>query len=77
MNAVDPRLYLVLGPQDCTNSRSLTDTATAAVKGGATLVQLRDKTSSTRDFLHQGQALKQALQNCLVCQFSKVNQRPD
>ena len=62
MNAVDPRLYLVLGPQDCTNSRSLTDTATAAVKGGATLVQLRDKTSSTRDFLHQAQALKQALQ---------------
>lgn len=45
---VDPRLYLVLGPDDCADPA---ETAAAAVAGGVTLVQLRAKQASSREFL--------------------------
>lgn len=48
MNPVDPRLYLVLGPDDCADPAEV---AAAAVAGGVTLVQLRAKQASSRAFL--------------------------
>lgn len=48
MNPVDPRLYLVLGPDDCADPAEV---AAAAVAGGVTLVQLRAKQASSREFL--------------------------
>lgn len=45
---VDPRLYLVLGPDDCADPAAV---AAVAVVGGVTLVQLRAKQASSREFL--------------------------
>ena len=55
------RLYLVTD-QQALRGRSLTDVVMAAVQGGATCVQLREKTSNTRDFV----ALACALNNLLT-----------
>ena len=41
--------------------RPLADIVAAAVRGGVSMVQLREKSASTRDFLAQAQALKAAL----------------
>ena len=41
--------------------RELTDIVAAAVRGGATMVQLREKTAGTREFLEQARALKALL----------------
>ena len=41
--------------------RSIIDVALAAVRGGATMVQLRDKDATTRAFVEQARALKAAL----------------
>ena len=57
---VDPRLYLLIDPQQC-RRHTPAAVAAAAVRGGATLVQLRDKTASTRDFLATALALREAL----------------
>lgn len=54
------RLYLVTD-QACTGGRTLTDVVAAAVQGGVTCVQLREKHLSTRDFLEQALALKTLL----------------
>ena len=43
----DLSLYLVIGPDDCAG-RDMADVAEAAAQGGAGMVQLRDKASSTR-----------------------------
>ncbi|MCH7941626.1 MAG: thiamine phosphate synthase [Proteobacteria bacterium] len=43
----DLSLYLVIGPDHCAG-RDMADVAEAAVRGGAGMVQLRDKASSTR-----------------------------
>lgn len=43
------------------NGRSLADIVAAAVKGGVTLVQLREKTASTRTFIEQARVLKRLL----------------
>ncbi len=45
--AFDLSLYLVIGPGHCAG-RDMADVAWAAARGGAGMVQLRDKTSSTR-----------------------------
>ena len=45
--AIDLSLYLVIGPGHCAG-RDMADVAEAAARGGATLVQLRDKASTTR-----------------------------
>ena len=43
------------------NARSLAGIVAAAVKGGVTLVQLREKTASTRAFIEQARVLKRLL----------------
>ena len=60
MNPVDPRLYLVVGPDDC-RQRPLAELVRAAVAGGVTLVQLRAKHASSREWLTLTATLRQAL----------------
>jgi len=43
------------------NGRSLAGIVAAAVKGGVTLIQLREKTASTRAFIEQARVLKRLL----------------
>lgn len=50
MDAPLPRLYLVTDRKLC-NSRPIDEVIALAVKGGAGLVQLREKAISTRDFV--------------------------
>lgn len=54
------RLYLVTDQALC-RGRALADVVAAAVQGGATCVQLRDKQLGTREFLAQALALKSLL----------------
>jgi thiamine-phosphate pyrophosphorylase len=54
------RLYLVTD-QSLTRGRPLADVVAAAVQGGVTCVQLREKQLNSRDFLAQALALKQLL----------------
>lgn len=60
MTAFDPRLYLVTDP-DLLGVRSLVDVVRAAVAGGATLVQLRDKAAEGRALAEAARALVAAL----------------
>ncbi|MGO9008339.1 MAG: thiamine phosphate synthase [Beijerinckiaceae bacterium] len=46
--------------------RNLTDVVMAAVQGGATMVQLREKEAPTREFLEQARVLKALLAPCRV-----------
>lgn len=57
---LDLSLYLVLDPDLCA-AQGMVETTIAAVRGGATLVQLRDKTASTRQMIETGRALKAVL----------------
>lgn len=57
---LDLSLYLVAGPADCTRSDFIT-TVLAAIKGGVSIVQLRDKTLSDDDFTALGVQLKSAM----------------
>lgn len=56
----DLSFYLVLDPPLC-GAAGLIATARAAVEGGATMVQLRDKEADTIQMIETGLALKQAL----------------
>jgi thiamine-phosphate pyrophosphorylase len=60
MKPIDLSLYLVLDPDLCAGV-GMVETARAAVAGGATVVQLRDKHASTADMIETGHALKAAL----------------
>lgn len=60
MNTVDIRLYAILDPER-TAGRPLAALADAAVRGGATILQLRDKHSGTRAFIERAVAVKAAL----------------
>jgi thiamine-phosphate pyrophosphorylase len=60
MEQVDLRLYAIVDP-DHTGGYGLVDLARAVAAGGATLVQLRDKVSSTPDIIECARALKAAL----------------
>jgi thiamine-phosphate pyrophosphorylase len=51
----------VVTDRDLARGRPLADVVGAAVKGGATMVQLREKNTTTRDFLDQARALKALL----------------
>lgn len=57
---LDLSLYLVLDPGLCTTF-GMVETALAAVRGGATVVQLRDKQAGTLRLIETGRALKAAL----------------
>ena len=54
------RLCLVTD-RDLSRGRSLTDVVGAAVQGGVTMVQLREKSAPTRVFLEEARALKALL----------------
>ncbi len=56
----DLSVYLVLDPVLCGGLAGMVRTATAAVKGGATVVQLRDKDAATANGIAAGRALKAA-----------------
>lgn len=60
MKPFDLSLYLVLDPGLCAGI-GMVETARAAVAGGATMVQLRDKTGDTARTVEIGRALKDAL----------------
>jgi len=60
MKTFDLSLYLVLDPDLCTDY-GMVETARAAVEGGATIVQLRDKQGDTARLVETGGALKKAL----------------
>lgn len=60
MKSFNLSLYLVLDPELCAGY-GLVETARAAVAGGATIVQLRDKTASTRQMIEAGRALQRVL----------------
>ena len=61
MKPFDLSVYLVLDPKLCA-PRGMVETARAAVAGGATMVQLRDKTASTADMIATGRALQAVLE---------------
>lgn len=56
---LDLSLYLVLDPDLCADF-GMVETARAAVAGGATVVQLRDKQAGTARIIETGRALKAA-----------------
>ena len=58
---LDPTLYLVTDP-DLTLGRSVVEVVAQAVRGGVTLVQLRDKKADGRLLLEQARALKALLE---------------
>lgn len=60
MNRSDLSLYLVLDPGLC-RLHSMIETARAAVAGGTTMVQLRDKEAGTAGLVTAGRGLKAAL----------------
>jgi thiamine-phosphate pyrophosphorylase len=57
-STLDLRLYAILDPEQSTNCAEL---ARQVVLGGATLVQLRDKHSTTRAMIGRARAIKAAL----------------
>ena len=61
MNLDLMRLCLVTD-RGLSRGRSLVDVVGAAVRGGVTMVQLREKTATTREFLEEARALKALLQ---------------
>jgi thiamine-phosphate pyrophosphorylase len=72
--AVDLRVYYVTDTP-LSSERGLVETAMAAVRGGATLVQLRDPKAKAGDLVRMGRALKAALDAVGVPLI--VNDRPD
>ncbi|MBZ0330830.1 thiamine phosphate synthase [Halomonas sp. ANAO-440] len=57
---LDLTLYLVTDPRLCAR-HGLVETVVAAVRGGVTLVQLRDKQASDEELIDQARRLKAAL----------------
>ncbi|MFK0164188.1 thiamine phosphate synthase [Rhizobium sp. NPDC090279] len=60
MKDFDLSLYLVLDPLLCADL-GMVETTRAAVAGGATIVQLRDKHAPTKTMIETGRVLKQIL----------------
>ena len=60
MPAVDVRLNAIVDPERA-GGRDLAELARLCAKGGATLIQLRDKASETRAMVEGARAIKQAL----------------
>ena len=71
---VDLRLYALIDPERA-NDRDLAELARLVVEGGATLVQLRDKTGNTRRLIEEARAVRAALTG-LTAPFL-VNDRAD
>lgn len=64
MKPVDLRLYAILDPEH-TGGRPLARVAEAALLGGATLLQLRDKHAGTRTFVERAREVRTALAGCI------------
>lgn len=60
MRCFDLSLYLVLDPGLCAGI-GMVETARAAMAGGVTMVQLRDKEADTKRLIETGRALKETL----------------
>lgn len=60
MKSFDLSLYLVLDPDLC-RSHSMVETTMAAIAGGATIVQLRDKHAGTEGLVRIGRQLMDAM----------------
>ncbi len=60
MEQVDLRLYAIVDPEH-TGGHDIVELTRAVARGGATLVQLRDKVNSTADMIAEARALKAAL----------------
>ena len=56
----DLSLYLVLDPELC-GPLGVVETTRAAVAGGVTMVQLRDKRATTAEMIETGRALQAVL----------------
>lgn len=63
--SVDLRLYALVDP-DRSGGHKLGELSRKLVQGGATLVQLRDKTGSTLRMIEEARAIKQALAGSFV-----------
>ena len=61
MSPVDISLYAILDPRR-TRDRGLAEMAAAAAKGGATLLQYRDKDADTRTLISNARTIKAALE---------------
>lgn len=61
MKDFDPSLYLVLGQNDILSGVPLQECVRAAVQGGVSMVQLREKKCSTREFIEKAGSLKKML----------------
>jgi thiamine-phosphate pyrophosphorylase len=57
---VDLRLNAIVDPERA-GGRNLAELARLCAEGGATLIQLRDKVSETRDMVEEARAIKRAL----------------
>jgi thiamine-phosphate pyrophosphorylase len=57
---IDYSVYLVTDRR-LSRGRSTVDVVTAAVRGGATVVQLREKTADTREFIEEAMAMQDFL----------------
>jgi thiamine-phosphate pyrophosphorylase len=62
--AYDPAIWrlCLVTDRHLSRGRDLTDLVAAAVRGGVTMVQLREKDCETREFLEHARALKSVLQ---------------
>jgi thiamine-phosphate pyrophosphorylase len=65
MKSFDLSLYLVLDPDLC-RSHSMVETTMAAIAGGATLIQLRDKKAGTEGLVRVGRELIRAMEGTNV-----------
>ncbi len=65
LHNVDYSLYLVTD-RGLSRGRSTLEIVSAAVRGGATVVQLREKDCSTREFIEQALTVKDFLKTCNV-----------
>jgi thiamine-phosphate pyrophosphorylase len=72
--SVNISLYVILDPEHM-QGRDVVEVALAAVRGGATIMQYRDKISDTRTLIQNAQKLKQALVNTSVLLL--INDRVD
>ena len=70
----DLSLYVLIDPAQA-RGRSLAEIAAAAARGGATLIQLRDKTGTTRAMIEAARAIMEALAGSGVALL--VNDRVD
>ncbi len=60
----DPKIWrlCLVTDRSLSRGRAITDVVAAAVQGGATIVQLREKDAGTREFLETARAVKAVLQ---------------